>query len=96
MHYIAININLYILKKELIEDTQRFLRDLNALLIHIGVYLVFNISGTIFVFTDFNKFWWILFFMVFWSLLLIYHALQMAEKKKTTLRKLLLSVFATS
>jgi hypothetical protein len=96
MHYIGMNINLYLLNKELIEDTQRFLRDLNALLIHIAVYLVFNISGTVFMFTDFSKYWWILFFMVFWSLLLIYHALQMAEKKNTTLRKLLLSLFATS
>lgn len=84
------------MNKELVEDTQRFLRDLNGLLIHIGIYLIANITLVIFIFSDFGKFWWVLFPVTFWSLLLIYHALQMAEKKKTTVIKLLSGVIGIS
>ena len=84
------------MNKELVEDTQRFLRDLNGLLIHIGIYLVGNITLTLFIFSDFSKYWWLLFPVIVWSLLLIYHALQMAEKKKTTVVKLLSALVGIS
>ena len=84
------------MNKELVQDTQRFLRDLNALLIHIAVYLIVNISMVLFIFSDFNKYWWVLLPVIFWSLILIYHATQMAEKKKTTVKKLIFAVFGIS
>lgn len=75
--------------KELLEESRLFIKEVNALLLHIGIYVVTNMVLVVFLLNDFDNMWWVLFPMVLWSILLIYHAALVSKEKKTTVIKLL-------
>ncbi len=85
------------MNKKLTEETRRFLKKLDRFLIHLSIYLVVNMALAIYTFTDFTTNWWILFPMICWALLLLYHAMEMKDQKgRIPLRKALLLLLSPS
>lgn len=61
---------------ELYEKTKALLQALNHFLIHIVIYFVCNAIITIFIFQDLSARWEMFIIIVFWAIVLIYHALR--------------------
>jgi hypothetical protein len=61
---------------EFLNKSRKLLRELNWYLLHIGVYLILNMSLVVYIYTNAAKRWPLLFIVVSWALLLIYHGLK--------------------
>ena len=80
-----------IVNQQLTEDTQRFLRDLKWFLLHVALYVAVNLLLSLVVFSNFQTNWWLLLPMITWAIALIFHAIQMADKKRRVRLRALLS-----
>ncbi len=86
------------MKPELLHQTQQLLKALRGLLIHVFLYLVFNIGLLLFVFDNMSQRWGFLFIIVLWAILLIIHGIQVYGKdpSKSAGPKLLMYVLKLS
>lgn len=61
---------------EFLNKSRKLLRELNWYLFHVGVYLVLNMSLVVYIYSNAAKRWPLLFIVLSWALLLIYHGLK--------------------
>ncbi len=61
--------------KELYESTKKLVNQLTYFIVHIVTYFVVNIVLVLLIFSNFNVLWWILFPIILWAILLVYHGI---------------------
>jgi hypothetical protein len=68
------------MRPELLSQTKNLLRALDHLLLHVFIYMVINLGLIIYVFRNVSARWWLLFIVVFWACILIYHGIRVYGK----------------
>lgn len=61
--------------KDLYQKTQKLIKQLHYFVIHVVVYFVVNIVLVLVSLRNFNSLWWMLFPILLWAIILIYHGL---------------------
>ena len=68
------------MRPELLSQTKNLLRALDHLLLHVFIYMVINLGLIIYVFGNVSARWGLLFIVVLWACILIYHGIRVYGK----------------
>ena len=68
------------MRPEVLAQTKKLIKQMNMLLVHLGIYMLFNLLLIVYVFNDISHRWGFLFVVVFWALAVIYHGIRVYGK----------------
>jgi hypothetical protein len=64
------------MRPEILDQTRKLIKEMNMLMVHLGIYMLVNLLLLVFVFNNITERWGLLFIVLIWALGVIYHGIR--------------------